>query len=474
MSDAAGDEPERYPLPASAPTYSLLPAKVSNSRWISVEALLDTGFIVAAIGCTFWLALELLTEGFSWSPIRMLYLVVFWMVLAYLGLPRLHQLITLVYVPGYFIGRARTEDGLLGDPVNLALDGDADDIHAAMQRAGWTLADETTLFSAYRIVVSALFRRSYPEAPVSSLYLFGRRQSFAYQQEVDGSASQRHHVRFWPVPQGWALPGGHKVGWVAAATYDRSIGFSAFTMQITHKIDENIDVERDYIVNSLRWADADIGVEVIKDFSTAYHHRNGGGDRVRTDGDLPVLDVAGAAQRHQAQWRSPQRQPHDHGWPPFNLLVAGGLLLVQFALAFFVIGSLTLGGYSDTPQQRHDTRNFLIAFGIVTAVEVLLWLAILARHRWARLLLMLSSTGVAVMHLIAVSRSDQAASLLQLISCGTAVLMVLSISSDAVREWVMKGKYRAEVDLVQLAHEAGWGTGPGGVKPWQRQRPPEL
>ena len=29
-----------------------------------------------------------------------------------------------IYVPGYFIGRARTSDGLLGDPINLALRGD--------------------------------------------------------------------------------------------------------------------------------------------------------------------------------------------------------------------------------------------------------------------------------------------------------------------------------------------------------------
>jgi hypothetical protein len=32
-------------------------------------------------------------------------------------------------------------------------------------------------------------------------------------------------------------------------------------------------------------------VEVIKEFSTGYHSRNGGGDLIITDSDLPMIDV---------------------------------------------------------------------------------------------------------------------------------------------------------------------------------------
>ena len=96
-------------------------------------------------------------------------------------LPRLHQLFTLIYVPDYFIGRTKTADGLLGDPVNLAFDGSDVDIHQAMQAAGWTLADPITLHSSWKIIVSSVFRRSYQNAPVSDLLLFGRSQDFAYQ-----------------------------------------------------------------------------------------------------------------------------------------------------------------------------------------------------------------------------------------------------------------------------------------------------
>ena len=30
---------------------------------------------------------------------------------------------------------------------------------------------------------------------------------------------------------------------------------------------------------------------MIRDFSTGYHSRNGGGDLIQTDGDLPILDL---------------------------------------------------------------------------------------------------------------------------------------------------------------------------------------
>src|SRR5699024_22322 len=136
-----------------------------------------------------------------------------------------------------------------------------------------------------------------PAAPVSPLYLLGRRHDFTYQQEVGGTTDKRHHVRFWRMPQDFVLPGGYRADWLAAGSYDRAVGFSFFTLQVTHRIDENTDVERDYIIDTVRYADGEIPAEVIREFSTAYADRNGQGDRIRTDGDLPIVEVTGAAQR---------------------------------------------------------------------------------------------------------------------------------------------------------------------------------
>ncbi len=260
-------------------------------RRISVLTVLDQFFFIFAGVASIWLAWLLLTESFhiGWWGIAVF--VVFWGMLAYLVLPRIHRMLTTIYVPDYFIGRTRTSDGLLGDPINLALLGETEQLHRAMTDASWTLADEVTLRSSWRIITSTLTRKSYDEAPVSPLFLFGRMQDFAYQQEVEGNPAKRHHVRFWRTPDGWLLPGGTRVDWLAAGTFDRAVGFSLFTLQVTHKIEADIDIERDHIIASVQAGNPSIPVRILREFSTGYHSRNGGGDSIRTDGHLPVIDL---------------------------------------------------------------------------------------------------------------------------------------------------------------------------------------
>lgn len=262
-------------------------------RRYSVGVALDWFFFVFAGLAAIWLAYLGFTETFRVGWWGIPFAIVFWVVLAYLVLPRLHRILTTIYVPDYFIGRTRTSDGLLGDPVNLAFRGTAEEIEAALQAAGWRRADPVTLASSWRIITSTLRRRSYDEAPVSPLFLFSRQQDFAYQQEVDGNPAQRHHVRFWKCPEGWLLPGGTRVEWLAAGTFDTAVGLSLFTLQVTHRIDADTDIERDHIIRTLVAAEPTIRIDVIKDFSSGYHARNGGGDTIRTDGDLPIVDVSG-------------------------------------------------------------------------------------------------------------------------------------------------------------------------------------
>ncbi|MDH2443815.1 LssY C-terminal domain-containing protein [Amnibacterium sp. CER49] len=218
-------------------------------------------------------------------------LLVLWLVLAYLLLPRIHSALALVYVPDYFIGRSRTYEGLLADPVNVALLGTEMEVHTAMSRAGWRLADELGFRSGLRTVTTTLTRRTYPTAPVSPAFLFGRMQDFTYQQEVEGTPARRHHVRFWHVPDDWFLPGGARVDWLAAGTYDKRVGLSVFTLQVTHKVAIETDRERDHIVRTVLEGNPDATAAVLPHFSSGYHSRNGGGDSISTDGDLPVLDL---------------------------------------------------------------------------------------------------------------------------------------------------------------------------------------
>ena len=75
--------------------------------------------------------------------------LVIWVLLAYVLLPHLHRMLSRIYVPDYFIGRARTADGLLADPVNLAIVGTPDALRRALLAAGWSEARPVTLGSGW-------------------------------------------------------------------------------------------------------------------------------------------------------------------------------------------------------------------------------------------------------------------------------------------------------------------------------------
>lgn len=220
-------------------------------------------------------------------------IIILWLMTAYLVLPRLHRVISRIYLPPYFIGRSRTTDGLLADPVNLAVNGSKKALIQAMEDAGWQQADKLNIKTAWKIAYSSVLRRSYPNAPLSPLFLFGKNQDLAFQKEVDNNPRKRHHVRFWRVPRGWYMPGGYKVDWIASATYDSAVGVSLFTMQVTHSIDANVDKERDFLVKTLQVAGVLRSSTRIEHYFNRYETRNGGGHQYVTDGSFVVADLKG-------------------------------------------------------------------------------------------------------------------------------------------------------------------------------------
>ncbi|MCR1161858.1 LssY C-terminal domain-containing protein [Paenarthrobacter sp. UW852] len=415
------------------------------------DSWLDHAFFVLGGAATIWLAFLLVGESFQLGWGQIWFYILFWAFLAYLLLPRLHRILTTIYVPGYFIGRARTSDGLLGDPVNVALLGAEPQIHAIMRAAGWTKADDVTLQSSRRIISSTIFRQSYTEAPVSPLYLFDRQQDFAYQQEVDNNPGKRHHVRFWRCPEGWLLPGGHKVEWLAAGTYDRSVGFSLFTLQITHKIEQNTDVERDHIVSTVSAASPAVEVQVIEDFSTGYHSRNGGGDSISTDGDLPIVD----ARNVRAPTDQLPRQTDSRDRRPAPTMV-GAALVVARSLAAFVLAFILLasGGdvdgitFDDGSTDPQTTTAALVTVAVVVLLfglgEVFLAWRIFLGSNGARVIAMgLSSISILAQ---AVDYSTGSANLTLeagLSGLATDILVLLALSSQRARVYAKRQRVPA-------------------------------
>ena len=426
------------PPPTSPPTFELAPDAVAGTPLWPVQEILDGVFFVIGTALVMWLGWIVVTVGFDgWFAIVSVFL--FWVLLAYVGLPRLQEVLSKVYVPDYFIGRSLTEVGVLGDPINLALDGSEADIHAAMTRAGWVRAEELTIGSSWRIVLSSVLRRPYPEAPVSSLFLFGQRQAFAYQQEVDGNASQRHHVRFWPVPGGWKLPGGFQVEWLAAATYDRAVGISLFTLQVTHRVDADIDIERDYVINTVRYVVPEASLRVIKDYSSAFTTRNGGGDVVRTDGSLPILDLT-SLQAPEPDRVEPATdalsRAVSHRVPPPSLLAAGAMSMAKAALTLAAVMVAIFRG--DSPPSNASTFELMVMGGGALCL-VGLWVFMLAHRAWARIALMVVCTVEAVTQLLDLSAVTEV-TFLVLVSTAITVLILIAVSSNEARRWVRLGR----------------------------------
>jgi hypothetical protein len=177
----------------------------------------------------------------------------------------------------------RTALGILGDPINVGLEGAEEDVLCAMNVAGWTPADPVTLSSALRIAGSVAFRRPYHRAPISPLFYDGRKQDLAFEKPSGKSATTRHHVRFWKALE--AGDDGLPV-WLGAATFDEAVGISHYTGQITHHVAPDIDAERNLLSADLAEAKKVASTYWVSGVGPTLFARNGGGDPYFTDGEI--------------------------------------------------------------------------------------------------------------------------------------------------------------------------------------------
>lgn len=147
--------------------------------------------------------------------------------------------------------RVADKDGNKGDMVNFMIIGPQDKMQQAFSEAGWVLVDKTKQDAVLHAMLSTYSKKAYTEMPMSELYLFGRPQDFGYAHAEPVQVVQtRHHLRVWKAP--FEIDG--QPVWVGAATHD--IGFehdnrSPKLSAITHKIDPNIDAERDFVGDTL-------------------------------------------------------------------------------------------------------------------------------------------------------------------------------------------------------------------------------
>jgi len=179
----------------------------------------------------------------------------------------------------------RTAQGIPGDAINVGLVGSREDVLCAMHAAAWYPADPITFRSSLEIVGSVVLNRPYRDAPVSNLFYEGRREDLAFEKPDGKSADRRHHVRFWEVlKQGEE---GRPV-WLGSVTFDRGVGLSHYTGQVTHHIAPNIDAERDGLTDDLKTERVVEAIYEVSGIGPTLNSRNGEGDPYFTDGEIEI------------------------------------------------------------------------------------------------------------------------------------------------------------------------------------------
>lgn len=178
--------------------------------------------------------------------------------------------------------------GKAGDPINMQITGTNGQIGAAFAAAGWYRADEIDFVTSFRISVDSVFGRGYSTAPVSNLYLYGRKEDLAFERP-GRNVRQRDHIRFWNTGRN---AGDGRPIWIGSGTRDVKVELSKTSHLPTHGISPDLDAERDLVVSELAQTGWVIADTTRPGFGKETHGTNGGGDPYFTDGQVAALTLA--------------------------------------------------------------------------------------------------------------------------------------------------------------------------------------
>jgi len=182
--------------------------------------------------------------------------------------------------------RVQDQQGNPGDMVNFAIIGTQDQVQKAFTAAGWTAVDKSTQDAVVHGLLATLSHEAYTEMPMSILYLFGRPQDFSYARaDPLAVAAIRHHLRVWKSTETVA---GQPL-WVGSATHDNGFEKDQRNGSVTHHIDPNIDVERDFIEQSFADAGAISGAAYVTPANPLTTALTATGGSFHSDGRIVVM-----------------------------------------------------------------------------------------------------------------------------------------------------------------------------------------
>ena len=134
------------------------------------------------------------------------------------------------------------------DLINIILLGSGRNVSLSFAASGWSKADPRSVIASSHMYEAFSLMQNYPTAPVSKLYYRGAEPDLVFEKSLN-TVTQRHHIRLWKA----GVFDGNEV-WLGAATHDTGVKFRFSSAAFTHKIDRNIDLERDKVSTDLTFA----------------------------------------------------------------------------------------------------------------------------------------------------------------------------------------------------------------------------
>ncbi len=166
------------------------------------------------------------------------------------------------------------------DLFNVIVFGSRQEIVSAFTVSGWQIADHRSLLNSSHMYEAFSSMRGYDAAPVSKLLYKGMEPDLVFEKSLD-TITQRHHVRFWKL----GIFDGQEV-WLGAATHDTGVKFKLRSMSFTHKIDTDIDPERDKVSTDLSFAGCSDTPIFLDGTAESPAYKSG---KAATDGRIAVL-----------------------------------------------------------------------------------------------------------------------------------------------------------------------------------------
>lgn len=187
--------------------------------------------------------------------------------------------------------RVLNGEGREGDMLNVIFVAKEDDLQEVFARAGWVKVEK----SPPQIVWHLLWQRTrYLKLPMDRLFLFGRAQDYSYAlPDPTSIVARRHHLRIWKTNRevdGVAL-------WVGAATHDVGIKFVMRKLKLFHRIDPNVDAERDFIARNLTETQRIIRQEYVRSAEGVWGAETATGQAYYSDNRMLVMGLGSGPKR---------------------------------------------------------------------------------------------------------------------------------------------------------------------------------